>query len=121
MIFLVFGMISVMVFDIGIGNHAENMFYGWTGNTPIPITLDTMKDVVVAISDSHEDDKDVDPLKNVAIAKCGEISQEYQEMSDVVTNIVDLIRNNPAHVPKHTMLYNRESHNKGDVKSLPMK
>ena len=50
--------------DIGIGNHqngtegaggmaysspyayAEDMFYGWTGNTPIPVTSDTMKAVV---------------------------------------------------------------------------
>ena len=81
----------------------------------------TKKDVVVAMSNSHEDDKYVDPPKTTAIAKCGEILQEYQETLDVVTNIIDLIRNNPVHVPKHTMMYNRESHNKGDVKSLLLK
>ena len=46
------------------------------------------------------------------IAKCGEELPELLEKSDVVTNVLDLIRNNPPG-PEWP-----ESHHKGDVLSL---
>ena len=63
----------------------------------------------------------VDLPKHTSRAKCGEVLPELQDNLEVVTNLLDIIRKNAAHAPKHSINYNPVSHSKGDVQTLLLK
>jgi len=63
----------------------------------------------------------VDSSKIITRPKCGEVLPELQERSEVVANILNLIKTNPVNVPKHSMLYTALSHTLGDVQNLLLK
>ena len=60
------------------------------------------------VSDNNHPSKN--STRGWGLAKCGEVLPELQERSEITTNLLDIIRNDPVYVPKHSINYNPGSH-----------